>query len=563
MPTRNRNGKDKKEALARLGDRELTAIDEFIRYRAARAGIEGEIAENERWWRNKNAAANGAGFASDGPDSPNCGDIFASCDPASGGSHASGGSAWLFNCVAGKHADAMDSIPTPTVLPREESDGQSASELSEILPALLTRNGFEDIWSDCWYDKLKNGTAVYGVFWDSSLQNGLGDVLIKRVDVTNLFWEPGVSDIQDSMNVFYAASYSDETLLRNYPQLKEILSRGAGAQGNNIYFADDGHGRHTVIDRYYKKISGGRTLLHLCRSVCGVVVFASERDPLYSERGYYDHGLYPFVIDKLYPKRNSPDGFGLIEVLKNSKNQIDQLESAVVLNSRMAAARRYFAKDGSGINEEEFTDLSSPIVHYSGSGDPSDAVMPIEVPKLDPACLDLLEYKIRELKETSGNRDFNQGSTSSGVTAASAIEALQEAGNKLSRDMLKGSYNAFEKVCTMVIELIRQFYTLPRCFRITGKNGTYFRTYDNSRIVPQKQGVYEDRLPVFDITVRAEKQSPYTKAAINELARELFNEGLFAPDRRHEALICLEMMDFEGRDAVIRLVEKGAAANAE
>ena len=540
MPTRNKNAKEKKEALTSPDDRELTATGEFIRYRSARAGLEREIAENERWWRNIRSSADGSGVGSD----------------------KSGGSAWLFNCIAGKHADAMDSIPVPAVLPREESDTVSASELSEILPALLTRNGFEGIWSDCWYDKLKDGTAVYGVFWDSSLLGGLGDVLIKRLDVTDLYWEPGVTDIQDSKNVFYAASYSDETLLYRYPELKEILSRGERAEGNDIYFSDGQTGRTTVIDRYYKKSVGGRTVVHLCRSVRGVVVFASERDPLYSERGYYDHGLYPFVIDRLYPKRNCPDGFGFIEILKGTKLQIDQLEDAVVLNSRIAASRRYFAKDASGINEEEFTDLSSPIVHYSGSGDPSEAVMPIDVPKLDPACLDLLEYKIRELKETTGNRDFNQGSTSSGVTAASAIEALQEAGNKLSRDMLKGSYSAFEKVCTLVIELIRQFYTLPRCFRITGRNGIYFRTVDNSRIVPQKQGVYEDRLPVFDITVRAEKQSPYTKAAINELAKDMFSAGLFSREKRDEALICLEMMDFEGRDTVIGLVEKGALAGS-
>ena len=64
----------------------------------------------------------------------------------------------------------------------------------------------------------------------------------------------------------------------------------------------------------------------------------------------------------------------------------------------------------------------------------------IDPPQLSNYVIEMRNAKIEELKETSGNRDFSQGSTTSGVTAASAIAALQEAGSKLSRDMIKGSY---------------------------------------------------------------------------------------------------------------------------
>ena len=56
---------------------------------------------------------------------------------------------------------------------------------------------------------------------------------------------------------------------------------------------------------------------------------------------------------------------------------------------------------------------------------------PIEVFPLNGTYYQVYQGKIEELKETSGNRDFSQGSTASGVTAASAIAALQEAGSKL------------------------------------------------------------------------------------------------------------------------------------
>lgn len=46
------------------------------------------------------------------------------------------------------------------------------------------------------------GTAVYGVFWDSRKDNGLGDIEIRNIDLLNLFWEPGITDIQKSRNLF-------------------------------------------------------------------------------------------------------------------------------------------------------------------------------------------------------------------------------------------------------------------------------------------------------------------------------------------------------------------------
>ena len=197
----------------------------------------------------------------------------------------------------------------------------------------------------------------------------------------------------------------------------------------------------------------------------------------------------------------------------------------------------------------------------AGSGLGQDSIREVDVGNLDSTIPTMLSQKIEELKETSGNRDFSQGSPSGGVTAASAIAALQEAGNKLSRDMIKGSYFAFVQVNYLCIELIRQFYTEPRCFRITGDEGETFQHIDNRGLRPQPQGNafgldLGSRLPVFDIRVTSQKSSPFHKAAQNELAKELFTMGFFRPDMGEQALAVLEMMDFEGKELVRRSVSK-------
>ena len=77
----------------------------------------------------------------------------------------------------------MDNFPELCVLPREESDQKTAQVLGAVLPAILEQNQFEQIYSDIWWKKLKSGTGVYGVFWDSGLAGGLGDIRIQPVDM--------------------------------------------------------------------------------------------------------------------------------------------------------------------------------------------------------------------------------------------------------------------------------------------------------------------------------------------------------------------------------------------
>ena len=141
---------------------------------------------------------------------------------------------------------------------------------------------------------------------------------------------------------------------------------------------------------------------------------------------------------------------------------------------------------------------------------------------------------------------------------------MQEAGSKLSRDNNKASYRAFRKLCVMVVELIRQFYDLPRCFRIMGDNGAArFVQYSNAGIQPQFQGndLGMDmgyRLPLFDIEITAQKQSPYSKMSQNELALQFFGAGFFNPQIADQALACIDMMDFDRKHFVMqKIAENG------
>lgn len=464
-------------------------------------------------------------------------------------------SAWLFNSLANKHADAMDNYPQANLLPREERDKQDAEQLSKIVPVVMEQNGFEQTYNDEWWDKLKNGTGVFGVFWNAEKENGLGDIEIRDVDMLNIFWEPGISDIQNSRNVFTIALVDTDILQEIYPDMR---FRGDGALNTAEYIHDsaiDTSKKSIVVDWYYKKRAGTKLVLHLIKFCEGNLLYASENEEG-MENGIYDHGKYPFVFDVLFPEKDSPAGFGYVDIMKDAQISIDNMWISFEKNVKQSAEPRYFRKQGMGINDKQFADLSHSIIDYTG--DPSD-IFPVKVNPVSGIATSLYQMKIEELKETSANRDFSQGSTASGVTAASAIAALQEAGSKTSRDMIKASYRAYVEVVSLVVELIRQFYDLPREFRITGVGGDTFVSYDNSNIKPQPMekvmGVeVGGRKPIFDIKITSQKSSPFSRIAQNELAKELYGAGLFNPELVDQALICLEMMDFEGKDAIVRKV---------
>ena len=510
------------------------------KYKEGKANLEKRIVDNEQWYKIRHWECMRDGNEDVKPSS-----------------------AWLFNCIANKHADAMDNFPSPNILPREEGDKGEAEMLTSIIPVILDQVDFEETYSNVWNYKLKSGTGIYGVFWNST-KNTIGDIDIKKIDILNLFWEPGIMDIQDSRNVFHTELRDNELLMQMYPQLQGKL--GSTTIDITKYVYDDKvdtSEKSLVVDWYYKKASpSGKTILHYCKYVNDEVLFSTENDPRFAESGWYNHGQYPFVFDPLFTVEGTPAGFGYIDVGKDAQAYIDRGNQAIMQNMLASARPRYFIRSEGSVNEKEFADLTKDFIHVDGNLG-QDSILPVTTKGLENIHVTVVNNKVDELKETTGNRDISTGGTTSGVTAASAIAAMQEAGSKLSRDNNKAAYRAFRKICVLVIELIRQFYDLPRCFRIMGENGAArYVQYSNQGILPQGQGGMEFgvdtgyRLPMFDIEVTAQKQSPYSKMSQNEMALQFFGAGFFNPQMADQALACLDMMDFDRKDFVMKKISQ-------
>ena len=547
----------------KIGAEEVRKASEILRkYKEGKERLEQKIIANEEFWKLRQW-----NYMNDGSKD---------FQPAS---------AWLWSCIQSRYSDAMDSYPTCNFQPRQADDKAEAKKLSSIVPIILEQNRYEDVYSDVVWYTLKHGGSVQGIFWDGSKHNGLGDISIKKIDFINLFWESGITDIQESQNLFNTEIVSNSLLEQRYPQCRGKLNGNTVTLAKYLYDDTvDTSDKSVVIDWYYHTYVNGKKTLQYVKYVNDIVLYATENEisrpekvtvdpetgipltiPLgesMAERGLYDHALYPFVAMPLYPVEGSICGYGLTDIGRDTQIQIDKLNRAITKNAIIGATPRYFIKGDGTVNEAEYADLSKEFIHVEGNiGE--ENIRPVDTMNLDGVYVQFLNQKIEELKYVTSNQDSNNGIAPSGVTAGSAISALQESAGKNARSSNRAFHRAYREVCYQIVELIRQFYDIPRTFRIMSESmKEEFVQFDNSGLKAQEQkvmGIMEIpmglRVPEFDIDVTTEKANPYKKMEMNELALNFYNLGFFNPQMTDQALACLNMMDFTKKEELMQKIQ--------
>ena len=458
---------------------------------------------------------------------------------------------FIISAIENYCADASESYPEPNILEREKEGVAAAEALSKLVPVLLDRSGFRKTYKKNNRNKAKFGTSIYGVFYDEAT----GEIDIRDIHIRDIYVDMHIENIQDSQFLFIPAVVDNSYLKERYPEHKELFD--GDTEVESLYREDYKlKNKSTVIDCYYKKPDGSVHMMKWCNST----ILSATEDMKGYENGIYAHGKYPVVFDKLYPDSDSPFGFGFIDLGKPAQLAIDKLDRSITRNILTNSAPRVLTKKNANINKEALMDVENCIVEYEGD---IDSVKPLESTQLNSDSLTFREYKKDELKELLANRDFQQGGTAGGVVAASAIQALQQSGEKRARSIISDTYDAYKEIVTMVIEIIRQFYNEPRSFRTKDANGRKsFMEFSNaqmniarSEIVDNGDGTTSEAQKLvpaeFDVEVAAQKENPYTREMLNETLLALWNGGVMSPENADRALILLKSMSFDGKETLV------------
>ncbi len=534
-------------------------IDAFTEYRTAREAYDMKIIENENWFRQQYWQY--------------------LIDKTEGNEPTSG---TLLNAILNKHADLMDNQPAPVFLAREKNDEEEAERLTKVVPVIMQNANWDDVYDKYCMYKIKQGIGCLSVTWDDTLENGLGDIVINYLDILRIYWEPNCTNLQDSRYVFVTSLIDTDILKEQYPdKLTESAETYGGQDAVQIktYEGQDQTilaNKTLVIDCYERTTAeDGRQIVHLTKIANDVVLESSITNTDTTQTGIYAHGRYPFIIDQYISLEGTLEGMGLIDMNKNNQGYVDKLDTLSLNNSIVASKQRWLTKEDGGVNPDDIIDLSKDVIVSSTTVDDS-AIRPFQANPLPDIVTKIRQDKIQEMKELSGNRDFNQGGTTGGVTAFGAIAALQEAGNKTTRDLVKSNYRTFKKLVTLVVELIREFYSEDRQFRIIGDDGKpQYITFNNQNMInqitnmdeaylldaegnqiPNPEWEPEYRKPVYDIEIIPQKENPFNTISHNQMMLDLFERGVFNPEAAIPATLLLENMIFDGKEKLLLKVKE-------
>jgi len=424
-----------------------------------------------------------------------------------------------FSIVESIIPQLTDNRPQIVCLPTEPGDEEKAEILSKII---------EYIWDvrDMDYKlilnertRIKHGMGIYKVFWNPELLKGLGDIDIINVPLDQFFISPRAKSVQDSDYVIYASQKSVEYIKKRYG--KDVQADKKYEEIAVFDDTDDSPRRDNkvLLIEYWTKENGKIRLV----TIAGDTLLRDEKE-------FYKHGRYPFVAIPAFPVEKKFWAMGVLAQIISPQMIVNLLDQQIIDNARLGGNGTIFYEPSAGINTKQFTNMPMkmvPVQSVQGVKQESGLSIPNFI-------LNHLTTKKRDAESVSGIHDVTQGKAPSGVTAASAILALQESANQRVRLLGRTLEAGLKEIGELTIEYVREYYTEERFIRILGDNyKTQFikfkadqlktiREYDvfNEEGTPEKQVIEID--PDFDIRVEVGSSMQYSKAFLYEQAKELF-----------------------------------------
>lgn len=451
-------------------------------------------------------------------------------------------------------ADLMDQVPEAVIRPESAADG----EIARIVEAVIARNhdtiGYPVLYRKLAHDLLVGGYCVQEVGYDSTLNGGLGGAFLRQVDTMSILFDPLVTDLQDGRAVFKFSLRPREWVKMHYPKEAERIHEDVAALTDapvDEVLKPDRSDSLLLLEYWWKEYEAetAETRVHMAL-LCGGVVLSDSRTV--KPEGYFAHGRYPFVLTTLYERKGSALGFGVVDLFGTQQRYADKLDQLVLKNAFMASHNKLLVTEASGFDRDDLKDWSKEV-HF---GESLNGITWFSTPPLPPYLISYIQSIRENIKEESGANETSRGTANRGVTAASAIEALQEASTKRARMASSQLHESFREAVRMEIEVEREFNFFLRPVTVTVEGEPKEVLFDSQRMCkPMLDGV---RLPIeFSVSIKAVRQNRFSAASQNELMLSLL--GLGALSTRQ----AIELMVFEGKEQVLKAMPKTDRAETE
>lgn len=482
---------------------------------------------------------------------------------------------YTFSLVESSVPRLTDIAPEVLVKARRDPENDKLAEALTLVNSYLWyTNDMDRRNAESARVSLKLGTSIYKVYWDWDKYDGLGDVAYNVVHPMNFFPDPRAYDVQSMDYCFVCIPRSLEYFKRRFEDKGHLVVPDEGWSDTESGPEQSSEKVATLNEYWFRDEAGNLCLMYFAGDVV-LDVIGGEYDG--SNEPIYRHNRFPFSRQVNYPVDKNFWGLSEIEVVENIQRLVNSLEAQIIDNTRLMGNPIWVVdKSQSGLTEDDswvFDNTPGSVIWTMRDGVRREPGTPIP-----PHVANHQERLIFAMEQILGVHDVVQGRKPTGVRAASAIIALQEAANVRVRQKAREMEYSLRELSEQSNWLVLEFYEEPRQLRLAGQElpftlDVHEALQERMRQAAEDMGMIEPGLtpeavgmeayqeqmgqvmqevkfPEFDVEVKVGPSVPYSQSLLYQQSLEFYQAGLI--DRK----AVLDTVQFPNREEIIARMEQ-------
>jgi hypothetical protein len=191
----------------------------------------------------------------------------------------------------------------------------------------------------------------------------------------------------------------------------------------------------------------------------GIVKTCMVDGEIVTEKTKLEIPVYPIAQLRWEKRAESPYGISLMDRLLPEQKAINSIESAVVNSALAFVAPQFVVRKDSGLDPKLVAKYNgAPGVVYVSNGDPSNAIVPLVAPKIDPQIIEIKrEYEQTIDKIASRTNEFLGRLGTAGNTAGGASDAIGRA-TIIEQKFLRNMETFVQDLTEIIIHYIAKAY---------------------------------------------------------------------------------------------------------
>lgn len=509
---------------------------------------------------------------------------------------------FIFSTTETVVSTMTDQSPQIVVFPRSEKidDLLVAETLQKLVAYGWERANGNYALENVVRDMVIYGTGFMKVSWNQELEQI--DLVPVRVD--QIYVDPSATDFTNAWYVFHVYEASMNDIVQSYPDKVKHVRGGVmknigqfdrdvwespavpGAGGfpfsGTAVIDDSGHSTRlksagtgqslddsdelvTVMEYWVRDPKTNRITVHY---IANDVLLETIENPLGEKVA-----RFPFVRFVNHPTTGEFYCVGEVQELEPLQLSINRRRQQIIDNLRILGNPPIVADNNSGLDEDIILQHPGEVILKN----PGTQVAWMQPPSMPQGLFEVQQFEKQEIEGVSGIFDVVQGKRPTGIEAASAIAALQEAAQTRIRRKTRRMEDALREVGELVVLLIQGNYTEERVFNLVMEDGS-FETLKVNELLPGMPGMegfdVDEAKEQIDNMTTVQRAMDITKGEyyvqvkagstlpISKTAR--LNEAVMLYDRQIvDAQEVLTAINHPRKQEIIDRIQGGGAGSAE